>query len=88
MGDACTEKRDCLQDLGTDGRLALQEILEKQDRHGLESSGSGERQGAGSCQHSKEPSLSINMQETSCLVDMLLASPVGLCSMESVSYEM
>jgi len=80
VGDACTEKRhvnwlfvggggqekrDCLQDLGTDGKIALQEILEKQDRHGLESSCSGERQEAGSCQHSKDPSLSINMWETS-----------------------
>jgi len=53
------EKRDCLEDLGTDARITLQEILKKQGRHGLESSGSGERQEAGSCQHSKEPSVPI-----------------------------
>jgi hypothetical protein len=59
------EKRDCLEDLGTDGRLALKEILKKQDVHRLESSGSGEGQEGGSCQHSKESSVSINMWETS-----------------------
>jgi hypothetical protein len=64
-GGGGQEKRDCLADLGTDGRIALKDILKKQDRHGLESSGSGERQEARSCQHSKEPSVSINMWETS-----------------------
>ena len=40
---------DCLEDLGIDGKIALKEILKKQDGHGLESSGSGNRQEADSC---------------------------------------
>jgi hypothetical protein len=59
------EKRDCLEDFGTDGRIALKEILQKHDRQRLQSSGLGETQEAGSCQHSKEPSVSMNMWETS-----------------------
>jgi hypothetical protein len=40
---------------------------------------------AGSCEHSNEPSGSINYGEFLDWLSVLLASQEGLCSMESVS---
>jgi hypothetical protein len=53
---------------------------------GLDSAGSGERPVIGSCEHSNKPSGSVKGGEFLDLAERILASQVGLCSMESVSY--
>jgi hypothetical protein len=74
MGRACStyrgEKRwgsmregNHSEDSGVDGRIILKWILEKWDGgHGLDLSGSGQRQVAGSCKCGSEPSEFYNMR--------------------------
>jgi len=52
-----------LEDLDEDGRIMLNWIFESGMGHGLDSSGSGYRQVAGSCECGNEPSGSINCRE-------------------------
>jgi hypothetical protein len=54
------KERARLEDLGIDGRILLRWIFRKWDGgHGLDSSGSGKGQVAGTCNCSNEPSSSI-----------------------------
>jgi hypothetical protein len=56
---------DLLKVLGVNGVIILKCICMKWDgRRGLDSSGSGQRQVAGSCEHSNEPSGSIQSGES------------------------
>jgi hypothetical protein len=55
-------------------------------RNGINFSGSGEGQVAGSCECGNEPSGFIK-RGISLLAEDLLASQEGLCSMELVSYD-
>ena len=50
--------------------------------HGLDRSGSGQRQVAGCCECGDEPSGSIKCWEISCLAEDLLASKQGMYSVE------
>jgi hypothetical protein len=52
-------------------------------RHGLDCSGSGQRQMATCCECSNEPSDSVKCGEFLLLAKELLASQEGLCSIES-----